>query len=184
MREDDDVEVYAVCCAGKESEGCCCIGDNAKGCCCVDRGGESFCCVPPGYRGCCCCCVERKGVGGEQPVFVFHIKQLSEPKLRCVPSQLAVMGVTPSRWTAWMATLQRLMRENDAFYERPCAELAYWCCPLGPLQTMWCLANPHTHRITAKIGDAKEQAERMINADLAANGSEGYFQWSVGDLGM
>lgn len=119
--------------------------------------------------------------------------QQAAKKLRFVPPELLALGVEQDMWVAWLALIETQLREHYAFYGKPGRECAYWCCPCLCVQTCWCMANPATHRMIARMADAGDYTEKLINEQLrvvlyaAAEGTkahrlrdEAHFAWVGG----
>jgi len=157
--------------ASEEPTGCCFVASDGEGCCCVGHNAEGCCCVPANHRGCCCCCVapiEDENAKNNSVIFAFAAGNVKNSRLRLVPSELLELGIEQDRWTAWLDLIDEQFKAHYEFYDQPCYECCYWCCPFGPLQPCWCLANPHTHRMVARLGDASAVVEHVINKELHA----------------
>ena len=157
--------------ASEEPTGCCFVASDGEGCCCVGHNAEGCCCVPANHRGCCCCCVapiEDEDAKNTSVIFAFAAGNVKNSRLRLVPSELLELGIEQERWTAWLDLIDEQLKAHYEFYDQPCYECCYWCCPFGPLQLCWCMANPHTHRMVARLGDASAVVEHVINKELHA----------------
>lgn len=170
----------------RDAIGCCCIGEGGRGCCCVGDHAEGCCCVPPGSRGCCCCGIRIEQAQQQQPqskgrAFVFELPRTSRERERLsrVPPAACSLGIEQEQWTAWLKLLDNLLQEHDTFYDRPRSELCYWCCPCGPLQAAWCIANPRTHTMHSQMLRMGDAAERTINGQLSASNVGGDVHFRV-----
>ena len=167
----DEAQLPGCCCVAEGGNGCCCIGKGGEGCCCIGAGAKGWCCVLPGCIGLCCCCAAPMPTRSDKAAYAFPMRQATDPRIRQVPPELMELGVEQEQWTRWLDVIDSALRAHDAFYERPLFECCFHCCPCGPLQMCYCMANPWLHSQHREAAEARAWAANMINRDLRATSS-------------
>ena len=99
-------------------------------------------------------------VGGGLPwkvsLNVAEKTQLSQVK---ASGQSPIPVISANEWREIVEALDALQRTNF-FYDCPCCELAYWCIPLGPVQSVLCILNPVTCILCIRPMEAAKTAAK------------------------
>ena len=111
---------------------------------------------------------------------VLRLKMRKWRNYKEAPTGLRIaLGVDSTLWNKWTTEMEAVMTV-DPWFRRVDLAWAFFCCPLGPYQMCLCMANPWLHHNDARTINAIQKVERMINADLAALKSDGYFRMTFG----
>ena len=165
------------CCVAEGGQGCCCIAEGGEGCCCIGRGSRGWCCILPNCIGLCFCCAVPTPARKQEAAFALPMRQVNDQMLRkSVPAELVHIGVEAHHWERWLDVIDATLREHDFFYEKPCSECCFHCCPCGPLQVCYCLANPWVHRQQRRVATGLEAAAKQIDTELRALTGGGRFE--------